>query len=174
MMLAAAAFLAVGLVGAADKKVEKKGKGPGILQPQMAVEHGTYSAPMGKLGEKPAETWTSTTTGAGVNNKPLDGKVETIVGEVIDFSCYLQLGKHGEKHRPCGQKCVLAGQPIGILMADGTMYMAMEEEHDPRRDGLTDFRKAAADHMAHIMEVTGTTTQHGGYKAIYVQGFLKK
>ena len=39
----------------------------------------------------------------------------TRVGEIVDFSCYLQLGKHGEKHRACGQKCVNNGQPIGLL-----------------------------------------------------------
>jgi hypothetical protein len=54
------------------------------------------------------------------------------------------------------------------------MYMLMEEEHDPRRDGMTDFRRAAVDHMAHIMEVTGTLTNHGGYRALYVTGYLKK
>ena len=99
-----------------------------------------------------------------------------MTGELVDFSCYLQLGKHGEKHRACGQKCAKSGQPIGLLTADGSLYMVMEEEHDQRRDGLTmsDFRTAASDHMAHIMEVTGTMTQHGGYKAIYVAGYVKK
>ena len=38
----------------------------------------------------------------------------------------------------------------------------MEEEHDPRRDGLTNFRQAAIDHMAYIMEVTGTLTEVDG------------
>jgi hypothetical protein len=52
--------------------------------------------------------------------------------------------------------------------------MLMEEEHDPRRDGLTNFRTAAVEHAAHIMEVTGTLSEHGGYKALYVHGFLKK
>ena len=51
----------------------------------------------------------------------------------------------------------------------------MEEEHDPRRDGQTsDFRKEAANHLAHIMEVSGTLTSHAGYNALYVQGFVKK
>ena len=48
--------------------------------------------------------------------------------------------------------------------------MLMPEEHDPRRDGGVDFRPAAADHMGHIMEVTGTEASHGGYRAIYVHG----
>ena len=80
----------------------------------------------------------------------------------------------GEKHRPCGQKCLTAGAPIGLLTADGTLYMLMEEEHDPRRDGLGTFRAAAADHIAHVMEVTGTAWSHNGYHALYVTGFLKK
>ena len=70
--------------------------------------------------------------------KPNPGAKEaTLVGEIVDFSCYLQIGKHGEKHRVCAQKCFTAGQPIGLLTKDGSLYMLMEEEHDPRRDGLT-------------------------------------
>ena len=147
-----------------------------ILQPQMtpAADGGTCKAPMGKLGEKAAEPWSATTIGASVDGKPNAGAAKTVVGEIVDFCCYLQVGKHGEKHRPCGQKCLTAGAPIGLLTADGTLYMLMEEEHDPRRDGLTDFRKAATEHVAHIMEVTGTESSHAGYKALFVTGFLKK
>lgn len=160
--------LASGLVAQATKKHP-------ILQPQMKVEGSTYSSPMGKLGEKPSEAWTATTMGASVDGKPQTGKITTLVGEIVDFSCYLQVGKHGEKHRSCGQKCIQAGQPIGLLTADGNLYMLMEEEHDPRRDGQTsDFRKETANHLAHIMEVSGTLSSHAGYNALYVQGFVKK
>jgi hypothetical protein len=152
----------------------KKGSVP-ILQPQMTAETGSYDKPAGKLGQKPAAVWTSTTVGAAVDGKPNAGAKEaTLVGEIVDFSCYLQIGKHGEKHRSCAQKCFTAGQPIGLLTKDGNLYMLMEEEHDPRRDGLTNFRTAATEHAAHIMEVTGTLSEHGGYKALYVHGFMKK
>ena len=159
-----------------DKKGEAKKGAPAsaILHPDWAVEGSTYEKPMGTLGEKPAQAWSSTTVAAGVNGKPQPGRVTTVTGEIIDFSCYLQLGKHGEKHKSCGQKCLANGQPIGLLAKDGTMYMLMEEEHDPRRDGQTEFRKAASDHLAHIMEVTGTEASHRGYRAIFVTGFLKK
>lgn len=146
----------------------------GILHPEMTVEGGSYAQPMGQLGEKPGQDWSQTTVAAAVDAKPEEGDVKTVVGEIVDFSCYLQLGKHGEKHRACGQKCVQNGQPIGLLTEDGSLYMLMPEEHDPRRDGMTNFQSAAADHMAHIMEVTGTQAEHNGYNAIYVQGFLKK
>jgi hypothetical protein len=147
-----------------------------ILQPEMVAETGSYEAPHGKLGTKPPAVWTATTVGAAVDGKPNPGaKVATVVGEIIDFSCYLQIGKHGEKHRSCAQKCFQNGQPIGLLAKDGTIYMLMEEEHDPRRDGLTNFRQAAVEHASHIMEVTGTSwSLPSGYKALYVHGFLKK
>ena len=161
-------------VFAADKK-PKKVAGPGILQPQMAVEGGSYAAPMGKLGTAPAAPWSATTMGASVDGKPNAGaKIATVTGEIVDFSCYLQIGKHGEKHRACAQKCFNNGQPIGLLTSDGSLYMLMEEEHDLRRDGQTDFRKAAVDHAGHIMEVTGTESSQAGFKALYVTGFLKK
>lgn len=145
-----------------------------ILQPQMSVETGSYDKPAGTLGTKPAQPWSATTLGAAVDGKANPAKPATLVGEIVDFSCYLQIGKHGEKHRSCGQKCFTAGQPIGLLTKDGNLYMLMEEEHDPRRDGLTDFRKAAVEHTAHIMEVNGTLSSHGGYNALYVTGYLKK
>jgi hypothetical protein len=153
---------------------QKGGKKSNILQPQMTVEAGSYDKPMGKLGTKPAAPWSATTVGASVDGKPNPAKEATLVGEIVDFSCYLQVGKHGEKHRSCAQKCFTAGQPIGLMTSDGSLYMLMEEEHDPRRDGLTDFRKTAIDHAGHIMEVTGTQSSHAGYKALYVHGYLKK
>ncbi len=53
--------------------------------------------------------------------------------------------------------------------------MLMAEEHDPRRDGQTgDFRKAAIDNFAKIVEVTGTETSNNGFRALYVQGFVSK
>lgn len=145
-----------------------------ILQPQMTAEKGTYDAPAGKIGTKNATPWTVTTMAASVDGKPVPGKQVTLVGEIIDLSCYLQVGKHGAKHKDCGQKCLRNGQPIGLLTKDGKVYQLMDEEHDPRRDGLTTFRQAAIDNMANIMEVTGTQTEVDGIKAVYVTGYLKK
>ena len=172
----AIAAMAITLTAADEKKAEGKKtatKSGGVLQPQMTPEGGWDKA-MGNLGEKPAEPWSATTMGASVDGKPVPGKVVTVTGEIIDLSCYLQVGKHGDKHRECGQKCVKNGQPVGLLAEDGTVYLLCDEEHDPRRDGLTEFRKAAIDAMAHIVTINGTQTEVGGQKAIFVQGFLKK
>lgn len=170
-------LMAIGLLAAqtAEKKPAKSG-GSAVLHPEMTVasDAGTYEKPVGTLGEKSSQPWTQTTIDAGVNKKPQPGKEITETGEIIDLSCYLQLGKHGEKHVSCGKKCLQNNQPIGLLTKNGAVYMLMAEEHDPRRDGQTTFRQAAIDHFGHIMEVTGTEASHAGYKAIYVQGYVKK
>jgi hypothetical protein len=145
-----------------------------ILFPNMTPDKGTYDAPFGKMGSKEKGPWSQTTVAAGVNGKPLAGKVVTLVGEIVDYSCYLQLGKHGTKHRDCGQKCLKNGQPIGLLTKDGKLYLLMEEEHDPRRDGGTNFRQAAIENMAYVMEVSGTLSEVEGQRAVYVRGYLKK
>jgi hypothetical protein len=171
----AVVLAAVTLTAQEKKEAPKKAaaKASAILHPEMKVEQGTYEAPMGTLGQKPDQPWTQTTTAAGVDGKPQPGKPVTVVGEIVDFSCYLQVGKHGEKHRACGQKCVNNGQPIGLLTKSGSLYMLMPEEHDPRRDGGVDLRPAAAEHMGHIVTVNGTQASHMGYSAIFVHGMTK-
>jgi hypothetical protein len=169
-----AAFALVVSLPAQDKG--KAGAKSGILQPQMTVgaDGGTYAKPMGAMGDKSDQAWSATTMGASVDGKPVAGTVRTVVGEIVDFSCYLEVGKHGEKHRDCAQKCFRNGQPIGLLTQDGSLYMLMEEEHDPRRDGMGTFRQAAIDHAGHIMEVTGTASSVNGFNALYIHGYLKK
>ena len=110
-----------------------------------------------------------------MDKKPVVGKPTTVVGEIIDLSCYLQLGKHGDKHKSCGQKCITNNQPIGLLTKSGAIYMLMEEEHDPRRDGQTSaFRKAANENFAKVMEVTGTESMVRGIHALFVTGYVNK
>jgi len=151
----------------------QEGKMGGILHPEMSVTTGTWDKPAATIGVKSDQAWTATSVAAGVDSKPQPGKPVAMVGEIVDFSCYIQLGKHGEKHRPCGQKCVNSGQPVGLLARDGSLYMLMPEEHDPRRDGGVDARAFASEHMGHIVAVNGTAAQVGGYNAIYVQGLTK-
>ena len=145
-----------------------------ILFPNMTPEKGTYDKPHGTLGKGTKGPWSVTTVAAAVEGKPLPGKAVTVVGEIIDLSCYTSLGKHGTKHRDCGQKCLKNGEPIGLLAKDGTVYILMAEEHDQRRDGLTTFRQVAIENMAYVMEVSGTLSVVEGIKTIHVQGYVKK
>jgi hypothetical protein len=174
LVVAIAAVAAVAMLAQEKKEAPKKAPAVGaILHPEMKVETGTWDAPAATIGVKPDQPWSTTSVAAGVDSKPQPGSAVTRVGEIVDFSCYIQLGKHGEKHRACGQKCVLNGQPIGLLTKDGALYMLMPEEHDPRRDGGVDAKASAAEHMGHIVSVSGTAAKVGGYSAIYVQGLTK-
>lgn len=148
----------------------------GKLNPEFSSPaKGTMDAPAGEAGVKPdaSSPWSVTTITSSVKGKPVPGKPISAVGEVVDLSCYLQVGKHGEKHRDCGQKCARAGQPVGLVTADGSVYMLIDEEHDPRRDGLTTFRQFAIDNMANVVKINGTLTNVDKQKTIYVQGFVK-
>src|SRR2546428_856377 len=75
-----------------------------------------------QIGRADSAGWTATTyeAASGEANKKVlaSGRVATITGEVVDVSCYLQLGKRGEAHIPCGSKCIEHGQPIGLLDSD--------------------------------------------------------
>jgi hypothetical protein len=150
----------------------------GILFPDWSKPtKGTYAAPAAEIGKKAAagRPWSVTTYASAITGQqPIKGEPVTLTGEVIDLSCYLQVGKHGDKHRDCGQKCARNGQPIGVLLEDGTVFMIMDEEHDPRRDGLTELRKELIENMANVVTVHGTLTDVQGQKAIYVQGSVKK
>ena len=151
-------------------------KAPDILFPDWSgPTAGSYDKPSGELGKKATEKrpWSVETVASAIDGKPLDAKPVSMVGEIVDLSCYLQVGKHGDKHRDCGQKCVAHGQPVGLLESDGSLYMLIDEEHNSRRDGLTEFRKQAIEHMAHIVTVNGSLSEVHGMKAIYVQGYIK-
>ncbi len=150
-------------------------KGKGILFPDFSKPTaGTYEKPAAEIGKPTTEApWSVTTVTSSIGGKPVEGKPVSIVGEIIDISCYLQVGKHGDKHKDCGKKCANNGQPIGLLTEDGGVYTLIDEEHDPRRDGFTEVRKQLIDHMAEVVKVHGTATEVAGQKAIYITGTAK-
>ena len=97
------------------------------------------------------------------------GKPVTVTGEVVDVSCYLQLGKRGEAHVACGSKCIAHGEPVGLVDATGPLYLLFAEEHHPRRDGMVDIRKVFAPLLAKNVTVTGMVSDMKGVKGLYVQ-----
>lgn len=125
-----------------------------------------------QFGSSNTAIWTQTTHEAATTDENkawlAQGKLETIQGEVVDVSCYLQLGKTGPKHADCGAKCVRNGQPIGILTSSKELYLVMPEEHHPRRDGQTNIRDAFAKEMGNQVKVTGMVQNTPQGKAIYV------
>lgn len=127
------------------------------------------------IGSKGTAGWTETTEKAASTAEQkkvlASGKVATITGELVDVSCYLQLGKRGEAHAPCGSDCIKHGQPAGIVDEKGTLTLLFVEEHDPRRYGEIDVRDKLASLVAKQVSVTGMlTTRKDGGAALYVEG----
>ena len=125
------------------------------------------------LGKAETAQWSATTLESATSEahkKVLaSGKIATVTGEVVDVSCYLQLGKRGEAHVPCGSKCIANGQPIGIVDADGNLYIVMAEEHHPRRDGQVQLKSVLGPLLAKTVTLTGMMTEMKGYRALFVQ-----
>src|SRR5438876_5079631 len=80
-------FLVAGLAAAAAK-------GTGILFPDWSKPtKGSYQEPAGEVGKKAPgnQPWSVTTISSSIMGKPVEGKTTTVVGEIIDMSCYLQV-----------------------------------------------------------------------------------
>jgi hypothetical protein len=104
-MAGAAAVLVVTSLAFAQQK--------GILFPDWsAPTKGTAEKPAGEVGKAVTaqRPWSQSTVGSAIDpTKILKGEPIAVVGEVIDMSCYLQVGKHGDKHR----------DPIGLVTSEG-------------------------------------------------------
>src|SRR5699024_11503361 len=51
---------------------------------------------------------------------------QTITGEVLDMSCYMDHGAKGQGHKKCAQGCLDKGLPAGILAKNGKVYLLVE------------------------------------------------
>ena len=122
--------------------------------------------------EPPAPAWTATTYEAAAtdaNKKVLaEAKPLTLTGEVVDVSCYTQLGKRGEGHKACGIACVASGSPAGLLTAEGTLYLLMPEPHHPRRDGKASLATYLSQKMAQTLTFSGMASSHGGIHTLFI------
>ena len=113
----------------------------------LAVAAACAAFTLNALAEKPAST------SGEAKAKP---KVMTIKGEIVDTGCYLSHGAKGEKHKECATKCVAGGMPIGLLAANGKLYL-LTPNHD-NADAYNHFK----DMVASMVEVTGTSMERSG------------
>lgn len=90
---------------------------------------------------------------------------KTIAGEVVDTGCYLGHAARGEKHVSCATKCINNGMPMGLLTADGTLYL-LTMNHD----NADPYNKLKAEAGKQV-KVTGTVMSRSGMKAIEVDEY---
>ncbi len=128
---------------------------------------------------KAAPAWSPTTVEAANKDEHkailAAAKPATFTGEVIDLSCYLQLGKRGEAHKACGTKCVANGAPVGILTKEGRVVMLLAEQHHPRRDGQVSLAKTFSEKMGETVTVSGMLSKQAGQETLFIEApFLAK
>jgi type 1 fimbria pilin len=88
----------------------------------------------------------------------------TLVGEVIDTSCYSISGAKGEAHRECGINCIKKGAPAGLL-ENGTdkVYVLI-----PKKP-LTSLPKTVVQKVAKQVSITGKVFTVGGSQFLTVE-----
>jgi len=88
----------------------------------------------------------------------------TIVGEVIDTSCYAISGAKGDAHRQCGQNCIKKGAPAGLL-ENGTdkVYVLI-----PKKP-MTSLPKTVVEKVANQVSITGNAFTVGGSQFLTVE-----
>ena len=96
-----------------------------------------------------------------------DGDEVTVRGEILDMACYIGHGATGEEHAPCAVKCVKGGQPMGLLSADGEVYLLVANHKD-----ATAFEQAK-ELAGKQVELQGVSMSRDGIRAVEVLSVKK-
>jgi hypothetical protein len=87
---------------------------------------------------------------------------KTLQGEILDLGCYLAHNGKGPDHAMCAQMCVKNGQPMGLLTADGSVYILTADHEDSKPFGQ------AKEFAGQKVEIRGAVGTNGGLKGLTV------
>lgn len=91
-------------------------------------------------------------------------KEVTVKGEVVDVACFMMGGAKGEEHKSCAEACAKAGGSLGILTADGKLYVSLlPDDHKKGPNAVL------MDHIAHTVEATGFIRSGSGVQGIMIK-----
>ncbi|HXG38088.1 MAG TPA: hypothetical protein VNL36_04885 [Bacteroidota bacterium] len=91
-------------------------------------------------------------------------KEVTLTGEVVDVACYVMGEAKGEGHVKCAQACAKAGGSLGILTADGKLYVSLlPDDHKNSPNAIL------MDHIGHQVEAKGFVRAKGGTQGIMIK-----
>ena len=94
--------------------------------------------------------------------KNVKNEEKTLQGEVLDLGCYLAHDGKGPDHAMCAQMCVKNGQPMGLLTADGTVYVLTADHEDSKPFNQT------KDYAGQKVEIRGSVGTNSGLKGLTV------
>jgi hypothetical protein len=61
----------------------------------------------------------------------------TLTGEIVDLHCYTSREAKGEQHGGCANACISRDVPAGLLTADGTLYLLLNEKSTSVKEKIT-------------------------------------
>lgn len=88
---------------------------------------------------------------------------ENFEGEILDMSCYMAHESKGVKFQAHSLTHIKRGGPIGLLAADGTVYLLVEDDESPK--GYAQIKNWAAEKVS----IKGELYKRGGVQAIVVK-----
>ena len=83
----------------------------------------------------------------------------TITGEVVDLHCYTTRGAHGAEHAGCSNACIARDVPAGLVTADGTLYLLLNEKPVVVKEKI-------AGMAGKTVKATGKVVERSGLKAL--------
>ena len=83
----------------------------------------------------------------------------TLTGEVVDLHCYTTRGAHGAEHAGCSNACISRDVPAGLLTADGTLYLLLNEKP-------VSVKEKVAGLAGKTVKATGKIVERNGVKAL--------
>lgn len=99
------------------------------------------------------------------------GKEVAVMGELVDMACFMAHEGRGAKHAKCAKACVLGGAPLGIVTADGKVYLLVEDHSSAK--AKKPFAQAR-ELVAETATVKGAAYERGGVQAIVVESVSKE
>jgi hypothetical protein len=95
-------------------------------------------------------------------------KDQTFQGEILDMACYVSHGSKGADHAACAKKCLKDGQPMGLLTADGKVFILFADHDD--NAAFNETKKFAGS----TVTITGVPFEKDGIKGITVHAVKSK
>ena len=95
------------------------------------------------------------------------GKSVTVKGEILDLACYLDHGARGMKHQQCALTCLKNVEPMGLITAEGKVYLLMADHQNGKP--FAEAKEYAADQV----EVTGPVAERAGLTGLTVETVKK-
>jgi len=92
----------------------------------------------------------------------MGGKPAKLTGEIVDMGCYMGHEAKGEKHMGCATKCIANGMPMGLLTADGKLYLITLDHDD------ADPYNQCKDWASKQVTLTGPVSERSGMRSIDV------